>query len=242
MVNAAICDDNDAMLNFLNAKISEIFTENEMSFELQSFLSGQDFLQKHEGEPFDVVFMDIVMPEVDGFEVAKQIRRISLNTYIIFITTESSLVYESFDFQPFYFIPKGKPKVFEERLRHVVGKLVIHTSANEKIFIDGAYENKVYVSPNDILYVKSNSNLITFYFTDGKTVQIRKKLTDIFEELNHYIFAKTHNRIIVNMKHIERVDYPNMEIHLDKGEIIPISRNCKKEFESAYIRYMRTFS
>ena len=112
MVYTAICDDNDAMLNFLNTKICEIFTENGICFELQSFLSGQDFLQKHESNPFDVVFMDIVMPEIDGFEVAKQIRRISFNTYIIFITTESSLVYDSFDFQPFYFIPKGKPKVF----------------------------------------------------------------------------------------------------------------------------------
>lgn len=242
MVNMAICDDNEATLNYLKTKINEIFTDNGICFELQSFLSGRDFLQKYESEPFDVVFMDIVMPEVDGFEVAKQIRRISFNTYIIFITTESSLVYESFDFQPFYFIPKGKPRVFEERLRHVVGKLVIHTSANEKILIDGAYENKVYVSPNDILYVKSNSNQVTFHFIDGKTIQIRKKLTDLFEELNHYIFAKTHNRLIVNMKHIDRVDYPNMEIYLDKGEVIPISRNCKKEFESAYIRYMRTFS
>lgn len=242
MVSTAICDDNEAMLNFLTNKVNEIFTENGISFKLQSFLSGRDFLQIHESNPFDVVFMDIVMPEMDGFEVAKQIRRISSNTYIIFITTESSLVYESFDFQPFYFIPKGKPQVVEERLRHVVGKLAIYIAANEKILIDGAYDNKEYVSPTDILYVKSNSNQVTFHFVDGKTKQIRKKLTDLFEELNHYIFAKTHNRVIVNMKHIERVDYPNMEILLDNGELIPISRSCKKDFEDAYIRFTRNFS
>ena len=80
-----------------------------------------------------------------GFDVAKQMREISKDTYLIFITTESSLVYDSFDFQPFYFIPKGKPQVFEERLRHVAGKLALHTAANEKILIDGSFDNKFYV-------------------------------------------------------------------------------------------------
>ncbi len=241
MIRVAICDDNKSMVDFLIEKVDAILTENGMLHQISGYLSGQDFLNDHTSNPFDVVFMDIVMPEMDGFEVARQIRRISSNTYIIFITTESSLVYESFDFQPFYFIPKGKPQVVEERLRHVVGKLAIHTAANEKILIDGAYD-KEYVSPTDILYVKSSSNQVTFHFVDGKTKQIRKKLTDLFESLNHYIFAKTHNRVIVNMKHIERVDYPNMEILLDNGELIPISRSCKKDFEDAYIRFTRNFS
>lgn len=242
MINAAICDDNEAMLNFLAGKIGEIFTENGMEFELQQFHSGEEFLKNHENCPFDVVFMDIVMPDMNGFDVAKQMRRISKDTYLIFITTESSLVYESFDFQPFYFIPKGKPLVVEERLRHVVSKLVLHTAANEKILIDGSYENKFYVSPSDILYIKSSSNHVTFHFVDGKTVQIRKKLAELFDTLNQYIFVRTHNRIVVNMKHIERVDYPNMEILLDNGEIVPISRSCKKDFEEAYIRFTRNFS
>ena len=241
MIYAAICDDNEAMLNFLTSKISDILTENGMCFEIQPFLSGEGFLKSHESSPFDVVFMDIIMPGMDGFEVAKQIRKISNNTYIIFITTESSLVYESFDFQPFYFIPKGKPQVVEERLNHVIGKLVLHTSANEKIMVDGAYDNKKYIAPDEILFIKSSSNQITFYLSEGTTFQIRRKLSEFYDTLNHYIFARTHNRIVVNMKHIERVDLPNMEILLDNGEIISISRSCKSDFETSYLRFTRNF-
>lgn len=242
MIYTAICDDNEAMLNFLTAKISNILTENGMCFKIQPFLSGEDFLKSHESSPFDVVFLDIIMPGMDGFETAKQIRSISNETYIIFITTESRLVYESFDFQPFYFIPKGKPQVVEERLRHVVNRLALHNAAKEKILIDGAYDNQTYVSPNDILFIKSKSNQVAFHFINGKVIQIRKKLDDLFDELNHYIFARTHNRIVVNMKHIERIDFPNMEILLDNGDFIPISRSCKKDFEDAYIRFTRNFS
>lgn len=242
MVNTAICDDNDAMLNFLTNKVNEIFTENGISFELQSFLSGRDFLQLHESDPFDVVFMDIVMPEMNGFEVAKQIRRISSNTYIIFITTESSLVYESFDFQPFYFIPKSTLKITEEKLKYVVKKLALHIAANEKIAINGSYGNRIFVSPNEILYIKSSLNNIEYHLKNQNTQIVRGKLDDIWDCLNKYVFARSHNRIIVNMSHIDAVDYPNMEIQLDNGEVVGISRGQKKVFNEAYLRFMRNFN
>ena len=75
MINAAICDDNEAMLNFLSGKIGEIFTENGMEFELQQFHSGEEFLKNHENCPFDVVFMDIVMPDMNGFDLCCKIRQ-----------------------------------------------------------------------------------------------------------------------------------------------------------------------
>lgn len=241
MIQVAICDDNEAMLDYLVRVVGDTFSESGITFEMKQFTSGKKFLGMHEREPFDVVFMDIIMPETDGFEAAKQIRRISSNTYIIFVTTESSLVYESFDFQPFYFIPKEKPQVLEERLKHVVGKLTISIAANEKVFIDGSRETARYISPKDIIFIKSSSNQITFHLVDGSSIIIRKKLSDFFAMLNKYVFARTHNRIVVNMKHIARVDFSNLEILLDNGDVVKISRGCKEEFKSVFIRYTRTF-
>lgn len=238
----AICDDNKPMLDFLSGKIDDLLTENGITHEICVFSSGSDFLESHTKHPFDVVFLDIVMPELDGFEVAKQVRKISRDTYIIFITTESSLVYDSFDFQPFYFIPKSKLKTTEEKLKYVVNKLSIHMATIEKVMISGAYENKRFVSPNQILYIKSSLNNIEYHLTDGTTQAVRGRLDDISKGLNPYVFARTHNRCIVNMSHIDTTDYPNMEVRLNNGEFIRISRGYKKEFEEAYLRYTRNFS
>lgn len=242
MMYVAICDDNKPMLDFLNGKIDDFLTENGITHEICVFSSGRDFLESHSKHPFDVVFLDIVMPEPDGFEVAKQVRKISRDTYIIFITTESSLVYKSFDFQPFYFIPKSKPKITEDELKYVIGRLSMYMAATEKVMISGAYENKRFVSPNEILYIKSSVNNIEYHLKDGTTQAIRGKLDDISSSLNSYFFARTHNRYIVNMGHIDAADYPNMEVRLDNGEFIGISRGYKKEFEDAYLRYTRSFS
>lgn len=242
MIHIAICDDNKPMLDFLNNKIEDILDENDFVHEIHVYRSGSAFLESHVQQPFDVVFLDIVMPEPDGFEVAKQVRKISRDTYIIFITTEDSLVYESFDFQPFYFIPKSKPKITEEKLKYVVNKLSMYMAASEKVLISGAYEDKRFVSPSEILYIKSSVNNIEYHLLNGATQSIRGKLDDILTSLNSYIFARTHNRYIVNMAHIDTTDYPNMEIRLDNGELIGISRGYKKEFEEAYLRYTRNFS
>lgn len=242
MLYAAICDDNNAMLDFLNRKINEIFIENEIHCEIGMFLSGVDFLESHAQRPFDVVFLDIVMPDVDGFEIAKRLRTISHDTYIIFITTESSLVYDSFDFQPFYFIPKSKPTVTENKLRDVIKKLALHITVNEKVIIEGAYDNKKIVSPNEILYIKSSLNNVEYHFSDGTKYMVRGKLSDVLPGLNTHIFARTHNRFVVNMNHVDIVDYPNMELKLINGESIGISRGYKKEFDEAYLRFRRNFS
>lgn len=242
MLYVAICDDNKPMLDFLNRKISENLIENDMHCDISAFLSGREFLECHAKRPFDVVFLDIVMPDIDGFEAAKQIRMISRDTYIIFITTESSLVYDSFDFQPFHFIPKGKLTVTENKLKEVIKKLSLHITVNEKVVIEGAYENKKIVSPNEILYLKSSLNNVEYHFSDRTKYTVRGKLSDILPGLNTYIFARTHNRFVVNMNHIDAVDYPNMELRLINGEAIAISRGYKKEFDEAYLRFRRNFS
>ncbi len=241
MIHIAICDDNKPMLDYLTRRINEVFADNEIKCDVRSFTSGSDFIACHEKSPFDIAFLDIIMPELNGFDVAKQIRKIASNTYIIFVTTESTLVYDSFDFQPFYFIPKDKPQVLEQRLKHVVEKLAIIIAANEKILISGSGETERYLSPDKILYIKSSSNQIKIHLTSGDTIVIRKKLSNFFETLNQYVFARTHNRIVVNMKHIERIDYPNMEVLLNNHEIVEISRGHKESFSNAYLRYTRNF-
>ncbi len=242
MMKIAICDDNQPMLDFLNSKIDDLLTENGLAHEINIFSSGKDFLKIHTERPFDVVFLDIVMPEPNGFEAAKQVRKISRDTYIIFITTESSLVYESFDFQPFYFIPKSKLKITEERLKYVINRLSLYIAASEKVMISGAYENKKFVSPNEILYIKSSLNNVEYHLDNGTTQVVRDRLDIVLESLNPYIFARTHNRFVVNMNHVDTVDYPNMDIKIDNGEFVGISRGYKKKFEEAYLRFTRNFS
>ena len=81
MIRVAICDDNKPTLDFLSRVIDDVMNENGMIHETSVYLSGSNFLTNHRNAPYDVVFLDIVMPELNGFDVAKQLRSISKNTY-----------------------------------------------------------------------------------------------------------------------------------------------------------------
>lgn len=187
-MKVAVCDDNKAMLDFLVQKVTNCFANNSIVCEIEQFLSGEEFASKHEKIPFDVVFLDIKMPDIDGFEAAKRIRKISEKTHIIFVTTEISLVYDSFDYHPFYFIPKGNPGILKAKLKNAIGKLIDQFNENRIICFELPHGEKKYIGSDSIIYVTSKSNYLDIVCGD-ETVHIRRKLNDMIEEL-----PKKHSR------------------------------------------------
>ena len=241
MLKIAVCDDDQIMLDFVSKNADFLLSQNRIGHSITRFLSGTEFLKAHKADPFDVVFLDIIMPEAGGFDIAKEMRGLFQKTYIIFVTTESSLVYESFDFQPFYFIPKGSPKILAERLSHVVKRLAIHLSANKKIILKAPYGDEYSIDPLSIISAESSTKYVSYCFTNRPPLRIRQKLDEAQTVLNSYLFVRIHNRFIVNMKHIKRIDYPNLEVTLNDERTLNISRSYKKELEKLYDIYLRNF-
>ena len=241
MLKIAVCDDDRIMLDYVSKNVDNLLTQTRIKHTIACFLSGEKFLKAHKFDPFDVVFLDIIMPEAGGFDIAKEMRGLFPKTYIIFVTTESSLVYESFDFQPFYFIPKGSPKILSERLSHVVKRLAVHLSANKRIILKAPYGDEYSIDPMSIISAESSTKYVSYCFTNRPPLRIRQKLDETQKVLNSYLFARIHNRFVVNMKHIKRIDYPNLEVTMNDGRTLNISRSYKKELERLYDIYLRNF-
>ena len=250
MIRTAICDDNEPMLDFLNKKIAEIFEENEMHCEISTFHSGSDFLESHTQRPFDVVFLDIRMPDISGFDVAAELRRLNEKAYIIFVTTENSLVYDSFSFQPFDFIPKTAPselvaenssKFLVDRIKNVIARLLGQISTVKTVCLPLPYNQKLTVNISDIQMIQSVRNYAEYIITEHDPVRVRAKLDDIESELDRHYFARPHKSYIINMSYIKDIDSSNMIVRLKSGTIIPISKTYKRDFEAAYINFLSGF-
>ena len=85
MFRIAVCDDEKVYLDCLSKKIEVCFKEFEIEISLDKYLNAVSFLEQHEQNPYDVVFLDILMPEMNGLDVANRIRNLSEKTIIIFI-------------------------------------------------------------------------------------------------------------------------------------------------------------
>ncbi len=86
MMKVAICDDNKVMLNYLKKIITECFEKNKIAISIITFTTGKEFIQYNEKNWVDVVFLDIKMPDMDGFQVAGKIRNFSESTYVMMLS------------------------------------------------------------------------------------------------------------------------------------------------------------
>ena len=158
---------------------------------------------------------------------------------IIFITTEDDLVYDSFDFQPFAFIPKTPPELMKSRLSRTVDNLLAACNAVRKICIELPYNDKIYLRPDELIYVNSEKNNLIYHTKENGDIITRAKIQDAEEILPSEIFVRIHNRIIVNMSHITNLEYTHASLTVTGGEELGISRTRKTEFEAAYDDYLR---
>lgn len=237
----AVCDDNMVMLDYLARQISECFTLYAIEHDVSKFLRGTDFVEHHEQKPFDIVFLDIKMPDMDGFEVAKRIRAMSENTYIVFVTTEDSLVYDSFDFRPFNFISKISNEMLKIKLDNVIRKLVEHMRENYPICLSLPFNEKKYVHPDDIIYILSKSNYLDVSCRK-ETVHIRGKIDSMLGLLSPKFFMRIHNRCIVNLNHLCSIDSTHSKALLDNGAELDISRSYKAALAERYNMFLRDFT
>ena len=67
----AVCDDNDTALNMLNKTITDAFSKLTDEFDVRIFSDGKALLDEHKKAQFDIVFLDIDMPVISGFDFAQ---------------------------------------------------------------------------------------------------------------------------------------------------------------------------
>ena len=107
MIKIAVVDDEEMVLK----RICRIINENLMAEKtVYTFNSSVDFFSNINNLNFDLVFLDIEIPEISGFQLAESIRAALPNSTIIFVSNMEHLVFESFKFQPFRFVKKGSMK------------------------------------------------------------------------------------------------------------------------------------
>jgi len=235
----AVCDDETAVLKLISVFVRTEFDARREPVTVSSYTSAVKLISDFPSKQFDAVFLDIRMPEMDGFRAAEELRKNAPDVKIIFITTEDSLVYDSFDFQPFAFIPKTPPEVMKSRLSRTVDNLLAACTSVRKICIELPYNDKIYLRPEELIYVNSEKNNLIYHTKENGEIIVRAKIQDAEANLPDELFVRIHNRIIVNMAHITELEYTHASITVTGGENLGISRTRKHEFETAYDDFLR---
>lgn len=110
-----------------------------------------------------------------------------------------------------------------------------HKSRAAKISIksNGDYH---FINPNDIMYLKADSNTTDFYLKNGKVISAFKTLK-YFEQLLPFYFFRIHHSYLINIEFVSRINLGKCNCYLDNNEIIlPFSRTYKDNIDAILLR------
>lgn len=244
MIRIAICDDNDVTLNKLGSIVSDSFIKYTDDFKLNCLSSGALLMDKHMDEPFDIIFLDIDMPEMTGFDVARSLRDNFSLCFIIFVTSHSELVYDSMDFQPFNFIRKNCDIPMEQSVENIVKKLMRHMRQNEKIVLKDDISGRCVVYFREIAYIESSRHYVLYYPVNREQpIKMRGSINECEDKYKEYDFVRIHKRYLVNLRFLSDFDGNSNEAVIGKlNKRLPLSKNYKKSVEQKYLLYLRAMT
>lgn len=103
-LNIAICDDEINDISILKKYISRYNVETDNNIVVSSFLSAKELLLDYSNNHYDVVLLDIEMPDINGMDLAKQLRETDDDLFIVFTTSYPEYMHESSKFSLFSFL------------------------------------------------------------------------------------------------------------------------------------------
>lgn len=158
MLSIAVCDDEVIECCNMAKKIEEIMEEMKIPCIIRRFRSGGELLQALES--FDIVFLDIIMQDLDGMRTAQIFRRKAADKILIFVSSSREYVFEAYDVEAFQYLLKP---VDDRKLKKVLQKAVLKAERRSQEFIIVSKERqKKKLFLDDIYYFEIKGEWLTF--------------------------------------------------------------------------------
>lgn len=229
----AICDDDIVLCHTLRDNLLA-FAIEENSIQVDVYHSGEELIAGCKLCNYDAVFLDLYMKEMTGFETAQALTSKHIRTNLIFFTSNSALVYDSFEYQPFYFLRKEN---YLEVLPRVMEKLKAVMLQNGVFTLDSRNDNEQ-ISIENICYVMSDKHNIIIN-TTKYSYEVRKSMTETEKQLLQYDFIRIHKKYLVNLKYVKKVSMQEEIVYLFNNIALDMSRRSKNKVLESFKKYQR---
>ena len=201
---------------------------------MDDYESSRDFAQKIEKLTYDIIFLDIDMPEINGFELAETLICVKPNITIVFISHLEHLVFRSFRFKPFGFVRKSN---LEKDIYYIIEEYKNELIKTREIYFFKTSYEEGNVPISDIVYFESMGHDIHMQTIDNKYKLKRerekelsmKKLCEQFEKKG---FIRIHKSFLVNFRYIYKINKNSVE--LKEGKPIDINPHKVKEIRDKF--------
>ena len=231
-----ICDDIEEhaleLQNLLQSLESNLRFEITLSFSADEFLTLLSSIESGEAMPWDIIFMDIRMPESDGITLGKKIKELCPDTYLIFTTAYSEYAVKGYEASAYRYLLKP---INDEDLATLMTDIRADLDKKKKILIKGK-KNSTYVALKDILYISAEDKYAIVYTKNGHFIS-DTSLNQYEGQLGAYGFYRIHRKYLVNVYHHR--SFNDNCANLSDGSSLPVSKAKTGAYRNFVFAYMR---
>ncbi len=224
-----ICDDNEIDLNNMLTICQRVAPDHIVNTYSES---GKLLKAISEGASFDLLFLDIIMPDLSGMELAREIEKAVPGTPVVFLTDSDAYAVEAFSVNALHYIIKS---MTESALKECLRRLEEKQSLRKRVYIFGSAGIRHMVFEDEILYAQSDAHYFFVHLVDGSVIKARMTQSEIQDTLGR-MFLPISRGLIVHVDFIRQLK-PKSCILKDGREIL-LSRKSLDEIHAAYASYV----
>ncbi len=228
----AVCDDEEKFRTQARDIIDKM--AGSLDVTVDAFSDGRKLLEAFDRNPYDVLFLDIEMPAMDGITLAKKLRERTDSIYIVFLTGHVEYALEGYEVNALRYLTKP---VKEDKLREVLRFVMDKNSTKRQLLIKEDGE-EVLINVSDIIYFEAQNQYVMIYATDGEHL-IRYNIGDFENELKGDGFFRTHRGYLISLAKVKKLVKSEVLMETPDGEVsLPVSRSNVKTLKEALYSYV----
>lgn len=236
-----IIDDEPDSVKLLQLQLAQTCLQVEV---IAAYNSSVKAANEIESLQPDLLFLDIEMPVINGFELLNKISHLSFS--VIFITAYNQYALRAFRFNALDYlvkpidtndlieaVAKAEKKIKPTSTQLSLLQRQMRGEIAMKIAIAG--QNGVsFIELNEIVFAEASNNYSKLILTDKRIFILSKTLKDVQEVLEESHFLRVHRQYIINLNHVKQFNRNESILIMDNNEHLPIARNQKERLVEKY--------
>lgn len=232
MLRVCIVEDEQESVDRLKQMLQEFCQKEGCDCSVKVFGDGMNFVSDYTPE-YDVIFMDIEMPYLNGMKAAKKMRRQDPNVSLVFVTHLAKYALQGYEVEAVGYLLKPLEYFsFANQMRRILARLS-HEDGQQEIFVKtAAGVTKLQIS--SLKYVEIIDHFLIYHTADGD-YKAYGQLQKLEKELPPLYFFRCNKSYIVNFRYVDLMTKDSVIIG---KETILISRSKLKPCRAAFNRYL----